>query len=147
MAYKMRVIVPKSLFKNLRAMDRAIENTLTGAALGAKEDFEATTRTWRRRPVFFIQKETRKRKVFTTNIIYFFLTWGTKVRYATMTPDFRAKTRTRYIGSNKGRGGLAFISKMKPMPGIKAREFVEEVGEKWDKKLPEIMQRAIDSEV
>lgn len=97
-------------------------------------DFQKTTRTWKRKPRFqskvMAQASRVVGKVFTENLIYHFVSGGTRVRYATMTPDFVAKTQTGWVGSRPGRGGLLFVSKKRPRPGIKAREFPEAIAKK-----------------
>lgn len=140
------VFLPKNLLKNAAQAAVIIENALNGAALGARADFGVTVQTWNTvHPDFVIQERVGYRLIYTDNLIYKFVSGGTKVRYATMTPDFIAKTSPRVIGSGAGRGGVMFISKKHPRPGIKAREFELEIKDKWEKELPVIMQRAIDS--
>jgi hypothetical protein len=78
-------------------------------------------------------------KVKTNNLIYFFLAHGTSVRYATMTSDFISKTLPNWMASRAGRGGLAFIDRNQPRPGIEARN--------WDKveakkQQPLLLKRA-----
>lgn len=141
-----QAIIPKRLFSAAR-MERVVENFLTMTADAIKIDFDVTTRTWKRRPVFLVRGKKGERTIYTDSDIYKFVSGGTRVRYATMTPGFRAKTRVRYIGSNMGRGGVAFISRKHPRPGIKAREFPEAIIAKWDKEAPRQMQRALDAEV
>ena len=62
-------------------------------------------------------------RVETDDLIYFFLTRGTSVRYATMTPNFQSKTVPGRLSTRGGRGGVWFINKRQPRPGIKARNF------------------------
>lgn len=145
MPFKARLIFPKSVLADPRAVVRSIENTLTGAALGVKVDFDVTTQTWKDRPLFVITRQPGKRLVATKSDIYRFISRGTRVRYAVMTGDFAAKTSPGVIGSSAGKGGLAFVGK-KPLPGIKARKFEEVIGRKWSRLLPVLAQRAIDSE-
>ena len=145
MPFKARVIIPKSVLADPRSIARAVENTLTGTAKNVKVDFDVTTQTWKDRPLFTIEASPGKRIVSTRSDIYRFVSRGTRVRYAVMTPDFAPKTRTGYIGSNVGKGGMAFIGK-KPLPGIKAREFEPVIGKKWQAYMPKLLQRAIDSE-
>ncbi|RLC88773.1 MAG: hypothetical protein DRJ03_01610 [Chloroflexi bacterium] len=52
---------------------------------------------------------------------------GTRVRHAVMSKDFRPKTRHRTIGSRRGRGGMVFVSRKIRQPGIKAREWTDEI--------------------
>lgn len=143
---KLEVIVPKKLW-NTKKLKRAIDNALDGVALVAKTKFDVTTRTWDRRPSFVIRKKSGERIIYTTDLIYKFISGGTKVRYATMTQGFRPKTRVRKLVSYKGRGGVAFISKKHPRPGIKAREYPEEVIKEVEKIMVPTFQRALDSEI
>jgi len=147
MRLRVQAIIPRELLGNPAAIERAVNNALDASALDIKIDFDVTTQTWRRRPRFFIRREPGQRLIYTENRIYRFVSGGTRVRYATMTPDFKAKTVVRVIASYPGRGGRAFINKRKPRPGIKARKFSEEIIKKWQPRLPTIFQRAIDAEV
>jgi hypothetical protein len=143
----MVAVIPREPFLDGRAILRAVENTLQASAMDAKIDFDTTTTTWLARPEFKIEKRVGSRKVFTNDAIYAFLNYGTRVRYATMSPGFRPKTRSRYLGSNVGTGGMVFVRTDIPRPGIDAREFDLAVKEKWDRELPVLLQRAIDAEV
>jgi len=143
----MRVIIPKEPFLDGAAIVRAVENSLSEAAASAKTDFGATTRTWDSQPDFTIDSRPGVREVYTTNDVYGYLNRGTAVRRAVMVGGFRPKTRHRYIGSNKGKGGVVFISKKLSLPGIEAREFDIAVKEKMDDEVPVKMQRAIAAEV
>lgn len=145
MKLRIEVIRPKGDAIDAKALAQAIETALDGAAEDVKVDFETTTRTWKRRPGFGIKRKDGERLVSTDNDVYLFLNDGTRVRYATMTANFSAKTRVRYIGSYVGRGGVAFISRKHPRPGIKARKFTEEIAKKWTRFLPRIIQRSIDA--
>jgi hypothetical protein len=64
-----------------------------------------------------------------------------------MTPNFRAKTVPGRIRSNKGRGGVAYISRMHPRPGIVARRFDDVILDKWIKILPARLQVEIYAEL
>jgi hypothetical protein len=130
----MKAIIPKRLFSAAAIMD-SVEEQLDKVALGIKADFEKTTKTWKNKPPFEIRKAAFKRTIQTTNKIYYFVSGGTRVRYATMTPDFSPKTRPNYLGSVAGRGGLMYVSKKKPRPGIKAREFDKTIVMLWRTKI------------
>lgn len=121
----------------------AVEGALNASAKAVKVDFDVTTQTWNNRPDFTIESKPGERTVATTSKIYGYLNRGTKVRYALMSADFRPKTRTGYIGSNKGRGGMVFINKKRPRPGIEAREFSKTILEKWRKRFPDQVRRAL----
>jgi hypothetical protein len=61
--------------------------------------------------------------VSTDDEVYGYLNYGTSVRYATMTKGFAAKTKPGRISARAGSGGLAYVSKRRRRPGIKARNF------------------------
>jgi len=128
------ISVPKD-FLDPKAFERAIENFLDAGAENIRVDFQVTTQTWREKPKFTIEKAGREsRWIYTGDKIYKFISGGTSVRYATMTPDFIPKTQIGYIGSGAGRGGVAFVNKKYPRPGIKAREFPKAIVRKWRPK-------------
>lgn len=142
-----KVIMPILPLLNVPKIIAAVENALDGAALGVQADFLVTVDTWNDKPEFKIDKEDGKRTVYTTSSIYHYVNAGTAVRRALMSPDFKPKTRSGFIGSNMGKGGVVLISKKLNLPGIKAREFDKVIEEKWQKQLPEILQRAVDAAV
>lgn len=146
MAIKLTPIkLPRKLLAEPARVIRAVENAMTGTALAIKVDFDTTTRTWKDRPKFVIKKSKLKRTISTDSDIYRFVSRGTRVRYAVMSEDFKPKTRTGFIGSNQGKGGVIGFSK-RPLPGIKAREFEPTIQKKWQKEFPVNVQRAIDAE-
>lgn len=140
------------LFSDKTRLSRVIENWKNEMALAIKADFGVTVQTWRQKPDFTIQSDGGARVIGTdptkgAGLIYKFVALGTRVRYATMSKPFGAKTTPGYIGSVAGIGGVAFISKKHPRPGIVARQFPKVIADKWRKEAPEQLQRAIDSEV
>lgn len=142
-----KVIMPPLPLLDPRKIARAVENALDGAAKDVKVDFLVTTQTFDHTVEFTIESKEGWRSVSTTDAPYCYINAGTKVRHALMSPDFRAKTRPRYIGSNKGRGGVLIVSRKINLPGIEAREFDKTIAEKWQKEFPVILQRAIDAEI
>jgi len=127
---------------------RAIDNFLDAGAENIRVDFLTTTRTWKNGPEYEIEKIKREgRRIFTRNKIYLFVSGGTRVRYATMTRNFKAKTQPGVIGSGRGRGGVAFVSRKHPRPGIRARNFPEAIIKKWEKQWPKLWERMILSEL
>lgn len=147
MKTRMDVILPKSLAFEPKRLAPVIENTLDGAALGAKADFDATHRTWKHSVTFYITPYPGMREIWTGDLIYKFISGGTRVRHALMSSNFSPKSRHRALRSNKGRGGVVIVSRKIIRPGIKAREFDLAVKQKWDKELPQLLQRAIDEAV
>lgn len=112
-----------------------------------RREFAKTTATWKEQPTFTSAVEVTSNaiigEVATDNKIYRFVSGGTRVRYAIMTPDFVAKTRPRVIGSGPGRGGVAFISRKHPRPGIEAREFAETIAKNQRRKIANILRTAL----
>lgn len=153
----MKVILPRKLL-NTPGLVRAIENALTGAAKNVKVDFDTTTQTWHTRPTFTIDREPGKRTVSTDDPPYPWVNDGTPRHIiAPKKPGgvlvygvpSSPKTAVRVIGSSAGSRGSTIVRTPKPVqhPGSDAREFDEEIKEKWDDKLPGILQRAIDAEM
>lgn len=127
---------------------RAVQNFLDATAEDIRIDFGVTTQTWKNRPDFAIETpDETTRKVGTDNMIYKFVSGGTRVRYATMTPGFQAKTVPGWIGSRPGAGGRMFVDKSKPRPGIKARNFHQEIIRKWQPRLAGLLRRMIAAEL
>lgn len=93
-----------------------------------------------------VEKDIDERKgtaeVSIVGEVPFFLNVGTKVRYATMSPDFSPKTIPRVLRSGSGSGKLAFVSIHKPNPGIDARKFDESVADEVSDQAAEIIIRA-----
>jgi hypothetical protein len=81
--------------------------------------------------------------VGTDDKIYKFLDRGTRVRYATMSLDFQPKTHIGVLGSGKGAGGLLFVSKKHPRPGIKARRYTETITEKYNVMADRLAEKHI----
>lgn len=144
-------LVPIHLKKgvlDVKRHERAIDNFLDAGAENIRVDFLTTTRTWKDRPEFEIERLKREgRRIFTRSKIYLFVSGGTRVRYAVMTRGFKAKTSPNVIGSGRGRGGVAYISRRTPRPGIRARNFPEAIIRKWEKQWPKLWERMILSEL
>lgn len=133
---KLTPILPKrkSLF-DIPAGHAASEKALKQLGEDSKALFEKTVETWTDKPEFKVTEKAGRVEVSTNNKIYFYLDKGTSVRYATMSPDFQPKTRARVIGSNRGRGGMVFVSRNHPKPGIEAREFSVIIQERMQSKF------------
>lgn len=153
-----KLIAPKGLLINVKAQRRAIDNALTGAAKGAKVDFNVTTRAWDDRPEFTISTpEPFVREVSTDDPIYSMLNVGTKAHDIAPRPGgvlrfqtpFRSKTVPNDIRSRKGSKGKTVVWTRRKVrhPGTKPRNWTAVIKTKWDKQLPIILQRAIDSTV
>jgi len=123
-----------------------IGKVLNKYAEKAEQDFDNTTKTWKHDINFEKEVTLRGNKmevsVFTKSDIFRFVNDGTAVRFATMTPDFRPKTKPGSLRSSSGRGGLQYVNKQYPRPGIKPREFTDTIVEKHDKKFVNDIQKA-----
>lgn len=155
---KSKVIAPKGLLIDVRSQKRAIGNALNGAAKGVKVDFGVTTRTWDHRPEFAISSPSAfEREVSTDDAVYGMLDEGTKahdieVKNAPFLRfkwrGFRSKTVPNDIRSRKGaQGKLWAQKKIVHHPGTKPRNWTKVIKRKWDRQLPVLLQRAIDSTV
>jgi hypothetical protein len=58
------------------------------------------------------------------NRYFYFVDQGTSVRFATMTNDFIPRTRSGSLRSGPKIGGLSFVSRKHPRPGIEPRLFM-----------------------
>lgn len=118
-------------------------------------DFNKTVDTWNHKPVFkanvlvsqdLIVGHVRTAKIFgekPAELIYYFISEGTKVRFAKMTPDFEPKTRVRVLDSFPGAGGLDSVDVRFPMPGIQGRKFNEAIADKHRARMRHRMLVAI----
>lgn len=152
-----KVILPKKLILDAKAMGRVIENTLNATAKDMKIDFDVTAQTWKNKPQFVIETPSPyERIVATGSIIYSYVNDGTPPHVITphrskllrFSPFYRAKTSPRSISSGPGgSSGDAVFARRVNHPGTKAREFDRVIAEKWDRLLPGIFQRAVDSAI
>jgi hypothetical protein len=151
------IVIPRSLAMDAQKMRRAIKNGMEAAAKGALVDLKVTTQTWNHKPGFDIQRPSDfERVVGTDDDIYRYVDEGTEPHVIVaktggvlaFPTGGRAKTVPRVIGSGKGaRGGAVVFRPRVQHPGTDAREFVETIGEKWNDRLGDVLQRSIDSEV
>jgi len=109
--------------------------------------FGKTTRTWKRKVQFTSKISLRNQsptvEVWTDDEIYGYISNGTSVRYATMTNPFVSKTKVKWIGSRKGVGGMLFVSRKHPRPGIKAREFDTTIADRYKRSFAKLLKEAI----
>lgn len=136
---------PKQLF-DVRKVEAAIERALDDAAQTVKAELEKNTATWETDVNFEIRKFPGERVIGTDNLIYKFVTGGTRKhdipvrnapRLAFYRTGFKAKTSPRRLGSVAGR--RAYANFVRPLvvthPGTEARNFEAGVVKKWEKRL------------
>lgn len=110
---------------------REILKALAETAKQAKGTLDALVEPWAHDVTFKMEGPTEvgndaKASVTTTDGPFFWLTEGTKVRYATMGRKFSRKTRPRSFVSSPGPpSDVAFVSKKHPRPGIEKRQWTE----------------------
>lgn len=113
--------------------EKKLTDEMTKAVLGtsqnARDDLEQLVSTWNHSVTFSVSELPRvSRSSVTINIstsdqIFRYLDEGTRVRYATMTPDFMPKTEVGSLRSTAGRGGKWYVSRKVERDGIEARNF------------------------
>lgn len=127
-------------------------NELRKAGRAMKKDFERTTKDWEGEkpefemlislagggPTLLIEPNGPGSDKWN------WLNKGTKVRYATMSPDFSAKTQVGVLDSRGGSGRRLFVNKNRPKPGIKARKWSEIIASKWKSPFKRMMQDAMN---
>ena len=102
-------------------VDKAIHDLVAQEAIPL---FQKTTDTWMHKPAFTPQQTARGWMVQVEPAFpYQWVNKGTRVRYATMSRDWKSKTKPNVISSFRGAGRMLFVSRKRPHPGIEARNF------------------------
>lgn len=132
-------------------MRRRIRQSARGHGLVAHNKLRGLVSTWHHKVNFHYEVHDTpdgiEIKITTDDAIFFYLDQGTRVRYATMTEDFVPKTTVRSLKSGPGVGGLAYVDINNPRPGIKAREFMDEIVKNRQKPFDESIERIINEEL
>jgi len=116
----------------------ATKHVINTANLMVTQDMASAINTWNHKSSIHFDAKMRLSgssitvSIFTDDAIFNYIEGGTKVRYATMTrePRFVAKTSPGSLSSISGAGGLHYVDKRVPRPGIEAREFYRVSAEK-----------------
>lgn len=134
---------------SIKEVSGRVLNVCKYANRDMKKDYEKTVSTWIH-PVAFDGEYTFSHGIGTSEVhpitnqdIYSYVDLGTSVRYATMTPGFRPKTRVRTIASYKGQGGKMFVSRRHPHRGIQARNFSLTIRERHEKPFRTAIKKAV----
>jgi len=137
-------IFDKSAKSILDKVDARVSDFASGELT---DDFNETQKTFKDKFAVQTQDKSSRSQVnheaFIAEPIYFFLSGGTAVRYATMSPDWRSKTQPGRLGAGPGRGRVLYVNKRKPRPGIKARKFDEQIVQKEKKPFERAVEEAI----
>lgn len=148
----------KASVPNILVTEAYLRKELPNVLKEPQKDLRTFVRTWEHKPkiVRNVKRDVKGLRAFTgvysnwskgkkakPEDILMFLTRGTSVRYATMTPNFIPKTKRRNINSGGGQGGLSFVDPTRPQNGIEPREIEEYLYEKYNGKIKKEMQRII----
>lgn len=125
------------------AIENEIELALDALAQEAVSDFNKTMKTWQehKTPVT-IEKSRGKRVVSVIDDIYAYVNFGTSVRRALLSPDWKSKTVPRVIDSGHGSGRVLAVSRAFEFPGIDARKFDETIVERIN---TEVLPKTLDA--
>lgn len=103
---------------------KVIEQYLQKGADKALIFFKISTNTWQSGGGFEINKKDKfKLEIATSEKPYIFINFGTRVRYAQLSPDWQSKSTPGQLPSGPGAGRALYIDTSKPKPGIEARHF------------------------
>ena len=144
-------LVAKQIGRKARLLDepafrREIAAINQKFAKRMKRSFERTTRTWSRDVRFQQLTEVRPDPavaVYTTDAIYGYVSGGTRVRRALMSPDYDPKTKPGVLDSFPGRGHVVYVSRDLNLPGIEARDFPKLVEKQHGKAYRHEVERAL----
>ena len=107
--------VIKATVPDISKMLKPFEKNMGFYLTKVKASFSSSVSTWDHKPPFDKEIETVggwggmirvTGTVSTEDDVYRYLNDGTSVRYATMTPNFKAKTKPGRISAGAGAGGL-----------------------------------------
>lgn len=112
-------------------------------------DFKRTTATWTEQPKWSSKVDQGasvggvRIQIGTDDPRYGWIDEGTKVRYATMSPDWKSKTQPNVLRSFPGKGKKLFVNKKRPRPGIKARNYTKIIAKDMKELLSQEAKNAL----
>lgn len=150
---QIRVELPDSPLSEKETI-QILQQALDQAAIECHADFMGTVETWEHQPDFHGEAQGEwTREVYTEDQIYEWVNDGTEphwvepVRAKALMFNLRSipKTRPGSLQAGPGYPGdeLAF-SKGHYVSGIDPRNFEEKIAEKWDEKIADLLQEALD---
>lgn len=146
-------IKPKALKQ--KALRLELLNAMRSVGRAIKKDFQRTTITWRKRPIFEMiisLKGGPQVFVYTDNKIYQYVSKGTpehvivpvEARALRFRAGYIAKTKPRVIGSfSGGPYGKVVLAAAVLHPGTEAREFDKVIQRKWRSRFKKRMEKAM----
>ena len=141
-------ILPKKFKASPEELAKAIEETIDEA----DKQFARTYRTFQHKPTFEKNMKVSDAEIEGSVLTsgdgskenpYPFVAKGTRVRYARMSPGFVSKTQPGLISSRRGRGGVIRVDKSKPLSGIEARRFEENIARIQKPRLNTRLNKAL----
>jgi hypothetical protein len=153
------VIDTKGIQDTFDGIEREISFGLAREGARFMRLYMATVANWEVKPEFSLDvyQDSNEASVVvgTNNNVYRFLHDGTRQRWALMTDPFEPKTFVRILGVGPGSGGTvlrgrtAFAKAGRPtfQPGIKAREWTQEIIKREEKNFEANMQAVFDNAV
>lgn len=142
-----RVIKPATPFKS-SVFREEILKAAKEIEQDVRKDFEKTTANWKHKVKFKSKVKTVGTQSVTITVttddkIYDYIDRGTKVRYATMSDDWKSKTEPNIVGTFPGKGRKLFVNKKYPRPGIKARNFTKHIAKTTQRELARVTKNAL----
>ncbi len=154
-----RKIITSNLSKLSKAHQRAAKQLPLAVAKGYTEIaaesvklYQKTTRTWKHKPDFYARRTARGVAINTNSVIYGYVDFGTRphVIRARRAPflvfrwPYKAATKPRVIASYRAQYGDNWARKKSVKhPGIKARNFTDEITKRMQKRAASIMRKQI----
>ena len=144
------------IYKTFDGLEREILFALNEYGAKVMRLYLATVSNWKRRPKFEMDSDISSKEAYvvvgTNNDIYRFLHDGTKERWAVMSVDFQPKTHPRVLGVGPGQGKVVLRGRRQfgarpAQPGIKAREWTQEIIARDKGAFQKAMQEAFDRAV
>lgn len=138
--------------RNAKRLPGAVEKGYAVIAAESIVLYGKTTRTWRHKPRFYSKRTAKGVTINTDSAIYGYVDFGTRphVIKARRAPflvfrwPYKAATKPRVIASYKAQTGPNWAKrKQVNHPGIKARNFTDEITKRMQKRAAAIMRKAI----
>ena len=158
MSFEFRPIPKKQIKFDLKGITKQLRDALEGEGIEHRKLLRKTTDSWTGDKPYFITEtvvskerlsvETAPHKTGKGGEIWWYLELGTSIRWALMSSNFRAKTRSGKLRSYRGRGRVLIAGRramtkrgIKPRPGIKARNWRAEVNRLRSRKFKSRIQK------